>query len=144
MTNKVALSVRISSFFYLFFKDRQMFLRGGIVLLRLVRGWILPICSRRRVRYLFHLLGLAKKLPFSPCRKPSPAAAAANINPRRNSPRSVPTLSSSSFLLPSPPSSPCSRVHIYPPTLSGLNARNLWPWYLIFCTLSDKTVDAVA
>lgn len=131
-------------FFYLFFKVHQRFSHGNIVLPWLVWGWILPICPRRRVRYLSHLPALAKRSPFSPCRKPSPAAAAANINPRRNSPRSVPTLCPLPHSFRPRLSHPLARVRVYPPTLSELNARNLWPWYLIFCTLSDKMVDAVA
>lgn len=66
-------------------------------------------------------------------------AAAANINPRRNSPRSAadtplrPSFLSLARAYPSPPPPPC-----------GLNARNLWPRHLIFRTLSSKTLDAVA
>jgi len=127
--NEIALSVRT---FFLSFQSPKIF-AWGIMLSRLVRGWILPICPGRRVRYLFHLLGLARKPPFSPCRKPSSAAAAANINPRRNSLQSVPTLSSlPHFSFPRRLLHPFARVRVYPPTLSGLNARNLWP-----CTLSS-------
>jgi len=128
--NEVTLSVRI--LFYLFFKNRQRFSRGGIVLPRLVWEWILPICSRCRVRYLFQLLGLARKPPFSLCRKPSPTAAAANINPRRNSPRSVPTLFSSSFLFSSPPSSPHSRARLssYPLWIERTQFMALVPYLL--------------
>lgn len=47
--------------YHLFFKVRRRFSHGGVVLPRLVCGWILPICPRRRVCYLFHLPGLARR-----------------------------------------------------------------------------------
>lgn len=74
-------------------------------------------------------------LPFSESRRY--ALAAANINPRRNSPRSA-----ADTPLRVPHSLPFVRVYPSPPR-PGLNARNLWPRYLIFSTLSSKTLDAV-
>lgn len=95
-----------------------------------------PICPRHRVRYLFYL-GSASPSVFE---EPFYALAAANINPRRNSPRSA-----ADTPLRVPHSLPFVRVYppLHPPPRPGLNARNLWPRYLIFRTLSSKTLDAV-
>lgn len=88
-------------------------------------------------RSLFVLSSWRRDLPFllARSRRPQPPP---QILIREEIRREAPTMSflSSSFIL----CSLASWAFILLPS-PGLNTRNLWPWYLIFCTLSGKTVN---
>lgn len=79
--------------------------------------------------------GLPPPLPFSESR---PTLSQPQILIREEIHREVPpTRLSASLIL----SLSCAFIPLRP--RPGLNARNLWPRYLIFRTLSSKTLDAV-